>query len=58
MDYNSHSDGDSCADRFARKTTKSRRTPMNLEKFWLAAGAVEAKNEDDGYTVMVLPDGT
>ena len=31
---------------------------MNLEKFWLAAGAVEAKNEDDGYTVMVLPDGT
>ena len=31
---------------------------MNLEKFWVAAGAVEAKNEDDGYTVMVLPDGT
>ena len=31
---------------------------MNLEKFWLAAGAVESKDEMDGYAIMALQDGT
>jgi len=31
---------------------------MNLEKFWVAAGAVQSINKDDHYVIMALPNGT